>query len=434
MATAPADVAHLLRRAWFGGTPTQITQLAALDLPALVDKVLDTSTAPADTPPPSLNNGGVEDYQKLQDLVDWWYDRMATSAAPIVEKMTFFWHGHFVTAIDKVDQPDYIYQQNAFYRANVMADFATLVHGMALQPAMIYYLDNDPNTKGAPNQNLARELMELFTLGVGNYTQADVEASAAAWTGHSVNETTRKYQFYPNNHDNSMKTFFGKTQNWDGPQIIDEILTNPTKRPIVARYMAKKLWEFFAYQNPDATLVQSLADVFTASNLNVRSLLQAIFNRPEFYSAQAKQGRVFSPVEFMVNLMRRLGLTAGQMHPQWFQEGMGQELLNPPNVSGWRLNSYWLSTSAASAKADMASNLNGFLNDLKKHPLADTQKRTPADAVAHALDVFGIPDASTATKTVLTNWMQTQRTAKQGFAEAGNLLILTVLAPEMQLA
>ena len=434
MATAAADVAHLLRRAGFGGTPTQIAQLAALDLPALVDKVLDTSAAPPDTPPAFLTDTGLENWQKLESLVNWWYDRMATTTAPIVEKMTFFWHGHFVTAIDKVDQPDYIYQQNAFYRANAFSDFATLVHGMALQPAMIYYLDNDPNTKGAPNQNFARELMELFTIGVGNYTQADVEASSRAWTGHSVNETTRKYQFNPGNHDTGMKTFFGKTANWDGPQIIDEILTNTIKRPVVARYMAKKLWEFFAYQNPAAALLQALADGFVASNLNIRSLVQAIFLRPEFYSAQAKQGRVLSPVEFMVNMMRRLGLTADQMHPRWFQEGMGQALLNPPNVSGWRLNSYWLSTSAASAKAEMASNLNWILNDLNQHPLADTQTRTPADAVAHALDVFGIPDASAATKNVLTKWMQQQRAAKQGFAEAGNLLILTVLAPEMQLA
>jgi uncharacterized protein (DUF1800 family) len=433
MATPAADVAHLLRRAGFGGTAAQVAQLAALDLPAVVDAVLDTSKAPADAPPAFLNDGGLQDYQKLEDLVHWWYDRMATTATPIVEKMTFFWHGHFVTASDKVGDPEYLYRQNALYRANALGNFTTLTHAMALQPAMIYYLDNDPNVKGAPNQNFARELMELFTLGVNQYTQADVEAASAAWTGHSVNEQTRQYQFYPGNHDNSMKTFFGTTKNWDGPQIIDEILTNPTKRPIVARFMAKKLWEFFAYQNPDAALVQALADVF-AVNLDVKALLRAIFLRTEFYSAQSKQGRVRSPVEFIVNLMRILGITAAQLHPRWFEQGLAQELLNPPNVSGWRLNSYWLSTSAVSAKADLATNLNYTLNDLKKHPLADTAKRTVADAVTNALTVFGIPDASTATKNVLTNWLTTQRAAKQSFAEPGNLLILTVLAPEMQLA
>jgi uncharacterized protein (DUF1800 family) len=434
MATPAADVAHLLRRAWFGGTAQQVSDLAALDLPAVVDKVLDTSAAPAETPPAFLTDAGLENWQKLQALVHWWYDKMATSPAPIIEKMTFFWHGHFTTAIDKVDQPDWIYQQNAFYRANVMSDFSTLSHGMALQPAMLVYLDNDPNVKGAPNQNFARELMELFTIGIGNYTQGDVEASSRAWTGHNVDEKTRKYVFNASQHDTGMKTFFGKTANWDGPQIIDEILTNPDKRPVVARYMAKKLWEFFAYQNPDPALVQALADVFTGANLGVGALLRAIFLRPEFYSATARQGRVRSPVEFMVNMMRLLGLTADQAHPDWFQEGMGQELMNPPNVSGWRLNGYWLSTSAASAKADMANHLNGVLNDLKKHPLADTSKRTPADAVAHALDVFAIPDASVATKNVLTKWMTTQRAAKQSGVEANNLLILTVLAPELQLA
>ena len=143
---------------------------------------------------------------------------------------------------------------------------------MAIQPAMLLYLDNDANVKGAPNQNFARELMELFLLGVGNYTEADIIASAQAWTGHGIDTTIRNYKFDPTEHDNTNKTFFGTTKNWNGPDIITEILTNPTKKVIAAKFITTKLWSFFAYPNPSDTLVSTLANVFTSSNWNIKSL------------------------------------------------------------------------------------------------------------------------------------------------------------------
>ena len=201
------------------------------------------------------------DWEKEFNLQAWWLDRMATTTTPLQEKLTFFWHGHFATANYKVDDTRLMYQQNALFRSMAGGNFRDLVQQLSLQPAMLIWLDNDPNTKGHPNENFARELMELFTLGVDQYTQDDVVASARAWTGHNTLDGDRtQYHFYPNRHDTGLKTFMGVTQNWDGPDIVNFILRDdPTRKPIAARFIATKMWSFFAYPNPDDDIVTTLA-------------------------------------------------------------------------------------------------------------------------------------------------------------------------------
>ncbi len=431
MPTPPADVAHLLRRAGFGGSAARIAELSALDRPALVDAVLSTTASPSDAAPASTGNALIAEWTQTQDLSTWWLKRMITSPTPIVEKMTLFWHGHFASSQDKVNRTLYLYRQNHTYRVNALGSFKYLAHQMAIQPAMLSYLDNDANVKGAPNQNFARELMELFLLGVGNYSEDDVIASARAWTGHGINDNTKTYQFNGMQHDYELKTFFGTTKAWDGPEIIDEILTNTLKRVIAARFITRKLWTFFAYANPSDTIVNTLAATFWTSGFSITALLRALFLRDEFWSTTARQALVRSPIEYVVNIMRQMGLTPEEANPEWHLRDMGQQLFYPPNVSGWKPNGYWLSTSSASARAEFAQRVAFVLYG--KGSLNGLWVSYPGFAVNQVLDLAGISDASANTKKVLLDYGNAQK-ARATWPMRTGLCALALLSPESQLA
>lgn len=440
-AISAADVAHLLRRAGFGGSASRIAQLAGQEQAAVVDQVLDIAANPADVRPAILDQTGPNEkrWERLTALRNYWYDRMAFSPTPVVEKMTLFWHGHFTTSADSVYRPNALWEQMVFYRANALGNFRTLAHGMALQPAMLLYLNNDQNRKKSPNQNFARELLELFLLGIGNYTEQDVFGAAAAWTGHTVDDDydadTAVYVFNGAQHDTGNKTFFGKTQNWDGPQIIDEIFDNPSSRVVMAKYIVGKLWSFFATPNPPANVVNELAAAFIAGNWELKPLMRALFLRPEFSTDAVKQGLVRTPIEYLVAVMRATGWTAADINPEWWLDNMGQEAYNPPNVSGWRPNGYWVSAAAASAKANFADWLSWKLTDEKVGFLADSTTHTPADAVTNALAALQITEPSAHLRQVLENYVTTQRAAPfQGWAEPKYLTLLTLLSPDLQLA
>lgn len=439
----PADIAHLLRRAGFGGTAAQISTLAAQDWATTVDQLLDFSAAPVDTEPAFLTDGSLGDWEKEFALQAWWLDRMATTTTPLQEKLTFFWHGHFATANYKVADSRLMYLQNALFRSMATAGFRDLVQQMSLQPAMLIWLDNDPNEKGHPNENFARELMELFTLGVDQYTQDDIVASARAWTGHNTLDSDRTvYHFYPERHDDDLKTFMGVTQNWDGPDIIDFILGgDATHKAIAARFIATKMWSFFAYPNPDAGIVTDLATAFLADDLSVETLVRTLFNHPAFLSDAAKQGLVRSPVEWIVACMRAVDLSAADSNPQWWMGDMGQQLFEPPNVSGWRPNGYWLTTSRLWTRAnwsryiiwlDSVSVPGTTIGDT----LSDIMGLTVANAVQHAFDVLGVDNPSSHTRAKLEAWLTAQRADSNAWTNYSfiNLLTLVMLSPELNLA
>ncbi len=450
--TPAADVAHLLRRAGFEGSPAEIASLTPMDLPAIVDTLLDFSPNPVDTPPPSLADPNVGDWERMQDLIQWWLDRMATVPHPLQEKLALFWHGHFCTQYSKVGRAKDMYDQNHLFRTAGAGGFERLVQQMSLQVAMLIYLDNDPNSKGSPNENFARELMELFTLGVNQYTQDDVVASARAWTGHNVDYDVepRVYRFYPERHDTSAKTFMGTTQNWDGPQIITRILTVEPQRSIAARFIAKKLWTYFAYPNPSSTLLDDLVATFVGSTLDIRTLLRAIFLRPEFYSATARQGLVRTPVEWIVTVLRALGMSAVDANPQWWMEEMGQILFEPPNVAGWKNNAYWLNSTAMWARADFARNVTwhahaaGFMMETIARTAQNQYVMTEAQAVDFALGKFGrdpaVATGSSWIRSVLVNWLKGQRATEAAPTyqwrdwAAINLTTMTMLCPDVLLA
>ena len=437
MATTTSDVAHLLRRSGFGGTAARVAQLVPLDRPALVDAVLDIAANPADALPPELADPAKGKYEQFLAMLHQWYDRMATSPTPVVEKMTLFLHGHFTTQSSEVYLPKVIREQISFYRANALGNFRTLVDGMALQPAMLLYLDNASNNKRVPNQNFARELLELFTLGVGNYTETDVIEAARAWTGFTANTDwdagVSTYVFRADWHDTGNKTFMGTTKNFDGPAIIAELFANPTTAAIMAKFIVSKLWRFFASPTIPVGVADALAKVFVDSNWELKPVLRALFLRPEFWTPETKLGLVRSPAEWIVAAIRGTGLSSKALNPQWHHADMGQELYNPPNVAGWKTNEYWISTSAAGARANFADNVAYALD--KNKLLVDSVSKPPDQAVQAVLDQFQVLSPAPRTVEVLNAWIAAQRAAQfQAWAEPGNLVRLVLLAPDLQMA
>jgi uncharacterized protein (DUF1800 family) len=357
---------------------------------------------------------------------------MATTPAPLVEKMALFWHGHFVSGNDKVNDMAALWHQVATYRAHAFGPLRPLAQAMAVDPAMLTYLDNRLNNAGAPNRNFARELFELFLLGVGNYTEADVLASARAWTGHTVDPATGQHQFRPDRHDAATKTLFGVTAAFDGPDVIDLVFDHPVVRVTCARFLARKLFAFFAHPAPDEPVVAELAAVLLANDFDIAALLRALFLHPAFHDPAARHGLVRTPVEWCVALLRATGLSAADTHPEWLLGRMGQAPFVPPNVAGWGANEYWLTTAAASARADHAAFVAW---KVREAGLLDVVASLPAaDAVALVLGRFGVPDAGPATRDALVSWLVAQRAVPwSGWMDPHGLTVLAALSPEMQM-
>ncbi len=428
------DIKHLLRRAEFVARPNRVSALTPLTIAQAVDNVLDTAQNGAAQLPANLAN--IEDHGGWEDYVNaynWWIDSMVTRPRPILEKMTLFWHGHFTSSIDD-SYVVHMVDQNQLYRDHALGNLLTLTQKMALEPAMLLYLSNSVNYKKSPNENFARELLELFTLGVGNYSQDDVFAAARAWTGHNYNWELEDYVFNPKQHDTGQKTFFGTTKNWDGPDIINEILRdNTAKRLVAAKLISKKLWEFFAHPGPAQNIVDDLANVFVANNLEIKPLLRALFNRSEFYSTEAKQGLVRTPTDFVVDILYRTGLTAEELGVSWTMEYTGQLLFSPPNVAGWKSNSYWINTSSLSGRAAIARNV--IWRVLDGDTFDDVDDMTVEQAVDHIAAYFGL-DLSSVTRTALIDAHRAERGSNPwgSWQAVPNLITMMMCTPEMSMA
>jgi uncharacterized protein (DUF1800 family) len=439
MATPAADVEHLLRRSGFRASSVQVAQLSALNLADVVNWVLDATRSPGALVVPELTDPAKSDWEKYLAYVHGWYDRMATTTFPIAEKMTIFWHNHFVSSAGKASMTA-MFRQLTLYRANALGNVKTLTQAMAIDPAMLVYLDNATNTKYGAQQNFARELMELFTMGLTdaagnkNYTELDVIEVARAWTGYGIDWDTEEYLLRSNQHDTTNKKIFDITRNWDGPEVIDYIFTNSAKRTATARHLVKKLWTYFAHPDPAENVVADLAAVLVANSFEMMPLLKALFLRPEFYTTTAKQGLVRSPVEYIVASMQASKVTADEIHPEWFADEMGQQLIYPPSVDGWKWNEYWLSTSAVKARGDFATHMHWTLgsDEIKRHPLASNVGLTPAQVVTKLLTSMDLSVSST-TRVALERFVTSSRSNTRQWNE-GMVLVLALLCPELNLA
>jgi uncharacterized protein (DUF1800 family) len=447
------DVSHLMRRAGFGATYAAAQSLTGTPLDQIVDSLLDPVVNPADDRPAFMTDPNNGDWEREYMLQQWWLDRMASAAKPLQEKLTLFWHGHFCSSNEKVADMNLMFDQNSLFRHAAMGNFRDgLTQPMALQPAMLLYLDGAYNVAGTANENFARELMELFTLGVNQYTQADIMASARAWTGFNVLDDDRTtYNFYADRHDPGPETFMGVSQSWTGPTIIDFLLNGDAMhKTIAAKFITKKLWTFFAYPNPVQQIVDELAQVFLDNDLELTPLLRALFLRPEFYTSTATQGLVRSPVEYVVATLQHTGLTAEITHPEWYMDDMGQVLFEPPNVAGWKNNAYWLSSSAMWSRADWAMNVLWQIYDWNSNNTGPNIIQNAANAILtgssnnqrfldcadYVLQQFGVFSASDNTRRTLAAAAGQQYNARNGWRERAwmNVVVLTMLSPEFNLA
>ncbi len=425
------DAAHLLRRSGFAAHYATINSMVGMTPEAAADRVLDVSGAPSPTAGlPNLDKSR-DSWPKYSEMVWFWADRAATSPTPVIEKLTLFWHGLLPTSLNKVFHHQQLMDQNTLYRTSGLGPIIDLYQAMAVQPAMLRYLDNADNVAAAPNENFSRELMELFLLGANNgYVEEDVRSSALAWSGHILDATDEYYVFDASKHHHEPTTFMGVNKVWNGPEIIAHLINGP-KQTAVSMYLARKLWSFYAYPNPPQTIVDTIAGAMRASGMRTDATLRAIFTHPDFYSTAAKQGLVRSPFEFAVAAMSHTGTAANQAHPEWYGFDMGQAVFEPPNVSGWRSNQYWISSAAAWSKYQFANNLRWKL--VKTTLLQDHQSLEPRTAAEQALAQFGIYQPSPRTVDSLTQFVTAERSAR-GWGERAGLVFLPVLTPDFQVA
>lgn len=378
------NVRHLLRRTEFVDRNDRVHELMAL--PTFADIVDDILDVPATAPSVVFqNNGDDQNWYRGQELAHFWFDRMANDAPKkMQEKMALFWHGHLVSEFGKVGSAALMREQIDLYRTSGLDNLREMITTMSTQVAMLRYLDNNRNVADSPNQNFARELMELFLLEVGNYTEADVEAATAAWTGHSDNWQTDEYlwlddlpkeRWTPIYHDSSVKQFLGQTINADpetprlhGFETIDVILGNgvvpagaanvanrgrPT-RLVAAEFLSRKLWIDFADQSPPAAVIDAMRDAFVAADFDIRPWVRTMLLRDEFYTDDVMHGLVRSPIDWIVSLLYAFDLRSEHVTPLWLTENTGQQILRPPNVSGWKTNGYYVNASAMETRARIA--------------------------------------------------------------------------------
>lgn len=437
MAISREDASHLLKRVGFGAKPAEVDALAALPTWAdAVDRVLDTSQAPPNPgPSPLLHDPNSYEYMRWVKATEVWIDRMRTAPVPIVEKMALFWHGHFTSSRDKVKMP-LMWDQINLYRTHALGDYHELAQRMAVHPAMLMYLDNSTNIAKRPNENFGRELMELFLMGNGTFTENDVVAMSRAWTGHGLNSGETRYEWHAGDHDNGQKSLFGITKNWNGPDTITEILKR-SKADLSARFLASKIWSYFAGTQAPPAVLDALASEFRSSGLSIRTLVRAILLRPEFRSPDVRIGRVRSPIEWLVACTRVLGVTAADAHPEWYLLDMGQEPFTPPNVSGWRSNGAWVSTSGVWARASFVSRLRWVATgtDYPYRQFFEIQKRSVAEIAQTGITAFELAEPSTNTRRVLEQWAtKVKGPGHHGWSAAPNLVLVTALSPDFQMA
>jgi uncharacterized protein (DUF1800 family) len=354
-----ARVMQLLRRTSFGYTPAQLETALSDGFNKTVDRLVDTNPVE----PPALAAASTPGGRfAVGPLQQWWLDHMLSTPTPFAERMTLFWHGHFTSDYRKVADDTFMYWQNLTWRRMSMTNLRSMLMQVTTDPAMLRYLDLATSTGQSPNENYSRELMELFTMGPGNYTEGDVRESAKALAGWQlpqpdstatvtvatgvtrnlpVYSTQRPGLFNPRRAFKGSVTYLGKTGPLDAQGVIDRILAQPA----TAQFIAAKVAQHFVAAQPDAGYIKSLADAFRRSNYDMKTLMRTVLTSPDFSSAQSYRTLVKSPTDFMVHAARALGATKLSKLIAGAGSGMGQSLFDPPDVGGWPNNESWISSS-----------------------------------------------------------------------------------------
>lgn len=396
-----AQAQHLLIRAGFGGTPRQIAALQALGLERAVASLVDYSSiaqpvlpsSEASNAPPTLdpdlvrpltpeermlyvkarrdkdeatleklqaerNRREREDRQQMRSVEHWWLGRMIATPRPLEEKLTLLWHGHFASNYRTVRDSFLMWKQNQLFRTHAAASFADLVRGIVRDPAMIRFLDNNTNRKGRPNENLARELMELFTLGEGHYSEQDIKEGARALTGY--NYADNDFVFEDRYHDAGTKTILGRKGEFDGERFAALLL----EQPACPRFLALKLYRHFVGDLPDGVTpevrpaLEELARLVIAHRYRIAPVLTALFQSRHFYDPAVMGGMIKSPVQLVVSAVRTLNTPARDLRVLCESlDLMGQQLFEPPTVAGWDGGAAWINTATLFIRQNLAAYL-----------------------------------------------------------------------------
>jgi uncharacterized protein (DUF1800 family) len=352
-----AEARHLLLRTSFAAAPAEVAAYASLSRAEAVERLLQQArTEPATRVPEVLERwtprsrfrAWSEEERRAwlrqtiasgQDLRAWWFGEMLATPTPFSERMTLFWHNHFVSSLQKVRPTRLMYRQNLLLRKHALGSFRELLHAVARDPAMIVYLDLASNRKGQPNENFARELMELFTLGEGRYTEQDVKEAARAFTGWGIDGETGEFLFRPAWHDDGIKTVLGRTAAFDGDELIELLLDQPE----TAETIVRKLWREFVSPRPDARDVARIAAEFRRSGYDIRVPVRLLLASDAFYAEPSRASLVKSPVELLVGTLRQFKFEVGDPYPfVVMSRQLGQDLMAPPNVKGWPGGDQWI--------------------------------------------------------------------------------------------
>lgn len=390
---------HLLNRAGFGGTPDTIQKLTDMGHEQALSSLLDYENIPGVLPDPvwahpdpervealraAVKSASPAEAQMLRqqenrlqaarmlELRGWWLDRMAYGPRPFQEKMVLFWHGHFATSIQKVQSvPNSSYlmwRQNELFRRLANANWLRLLIEAGRDPAMLVWLDQWQSRKQHPNENFARESMELFALGEGNYTEKDVTEAARALTGWSYIPEEQTFVYRPAYHDEGIKTILGLTGNLNGEDFLAQV----ARQPQAPRFITAKIWNYFTGRMPSPELNQALADVLTANGNFFKPFLQVMFRSEEFYDDSIIRNEVKSPVQWLVGSVRMLQC---QLPPPLIStailRGLGQDLFAPPNVKGWDGGLSWITTNTLLDRYnDAATVVQGTMQQLSAQDFA----------------------------------------------------------------
>ncbi len=380
-----AQARHLLLRAGFGGTDEQIRTLARWGPEAAVDHLLNYGEIPAASDPRDefdrdimqpLNTAEQRtvklarqtsdenvlaqyrskrqkaqraDRNQMREIQQWWFTRMIQTPRPLEEKLTLFWHGHFATSFRTIENSYHMYQQNRMFRANANGNFADLLRAIVRDPAMLKYLNNHQNKKTSPNENFAREIMELFSLGEGNYTERDIKDGAKALTGFTYKDDT--FSFDKKAHDNNSKRILGMVGNLDADGFVNAILMSNACAP----FICAKLYKFFvadistntkALTGPERTVVRALSTMFQSQRYELKPVLRKLFLSRHFYDPSVMGTKIKSPVELVVGAVRTLNVPVRNIKLlSDAMDMMGQSIFLPPSVKGWDGGRSWINTS-----------------------------------------------------------------------------------------
>ncbi len=404
----PADqftrehAAHLLNRAGFGAPPAEVDRFFALGLPAAVVTLVQYERIPEQVPDPAWTVLDPQEVARIEairflpddqkraaqqelrktyrsedlELIVWWLERMRTTARPLQEKMTLFWHSLFATSIVKVRNPLLMWKQNQTFRGLATGNWPELLVAMGTDPAMLVWLDGRVNKKDHPNENFAREVMELFTLGEGNYTEDDIKQSARAFAGWHANPVTAEFNpGRPGEHDTGMKTYLGQTGPFSGEDIL-RILGNT---PRSAQYVCERLWRYFGSEEPNPQLTGALAERFQNAGLDFKPLLATLFLSREFYAPEVVRQQVKGPIQWLVGSCRVLErpLPPPLLSYQMLRL-LGQVPFDPPSVKGWDTGVSWISTNTLLDRYNFSALLvEGQPLGLGGVPKTFTPKQTP---------------------------------------------------------